>query len=180
MKFKVGDKVKGISNEYFITNKDMLLGEVTRLGTLGIEIKILEHKDSSYVGEKWFAENADGNFEIVKNLTCSQLKREIKELSNKVNYLIEQLQELINEESKKEEDKPILDEVEKKYLKAVIKPFKDRIVSISKEENNNEDCFICIELRDDVLCLPYFKENTMYRGMELDKKYTLKELGLDE
>ena len=73
MKFKVGDKIKGISDEYVITNKNMLLGEVTDVVTDGIEIKILEHKDSFCEGEEYVALYPDGNFEIVENLTKLQL-----------------------------------------------------------------------------------------------------------
>lgn len=32
MKFKIGDKVKGLSNKYGITNTNMYLGEVKELG----------------------------------------------------------------------------------------------------------------------------------------------------
>lgn len=32
MKFKVGDKVKGLSNKYGITNTNMYLGEVKKVG----------------------------------------------------------------------------------------------------------------------------------------------------
>lgn len=193
MKFKVGDKIKGISDEYVITNKNLLLGEVTDVVTDGIEIKILEHKDSFYEGGEYVALYPDGNFEIVENLTISQLQSEIDKLSNKVqeeysnvisnrdkvNYLKKQLKELIKE-SKKEENKPILNEEEREYLLTVIRPFRNKIVSISKEDCCNEDCFINVELENDALIFPYFKKETMYKGMELEKQYTLKELGLDE
>lgn len=193
MKFKVGDKVKGISNEYLITNKDMYLGEIIDISTNTVKIKILEHKNSFCVGNEYDAINPDGRFEIVENLTISQLQSEIDKLSNKVqeeysnvisnrnkvNYLKKQLKELIKE-SKKEENKPILNEEEREYLLTVIRPFRNKIVSISKEDCCNEDCFINVELENDALIFPYFKKETMYKGMELEKQYTLKELGLDE
>lgn len=34
--------------------------------------------------------------------------------------------------------------------------------------------------RNDIIYLPLFEKNTMYKGMRLDKEYSLKELGLDE
>ena len=40
--------------------------------------------------------------------------------------------------------------------------------------------FIEIRLESEYTCLPYFKKNTMYKGMELEKRYSLKELGLFE
>lgn len=193
MNFKVGDKVKGLSNKYGFTNTDMYLGEVKKVGDHSIEILVLEHKDSNEIGNVYTAYFPEGKFEIVENLTISQLQSEIDKLSNKVqeeysnvisnrdkvNYLKKQLKELIKE-SKKEENKPILNEEEREYLLTVIRPFRNKIVSISKEDCCNEDCFINVELENDALIFPYFKKETMYKGMKLEKQYTLKELGLDE
>lgn len=87
------------------------------------------------------------------------------------------------------EAKDVLDEVEKKYLKSIIRPFKDRVVSIEKRKNiNSEGTFyyigiivknIAIDRFSEAIYLPYFKpESKMYEGMEFNKEYTLKELGL--
>ena len=73
----------------------------------------------------------------------------------------------------------ILDKVEKEYLGAVIKPFRDKVSFIMKDEAFEESEFIEIDLKDgDYACLPDFKKSMMYAGMERRKKYTLKELGL--
>lgn len=78
------------------------------------------------------------------------------------------------------QEKEILDDTEKRYLKSIIRPFKNKVSHISKEDCYDGDCYISIELDDDGdINLPYFKKETMYNGMEEDKKYTLKELGLD-
>ena len=74
--------------------------------------------------------------------------------------------------------KEILDKEEKEYLSAVIRPFRNRVEYIQKKDNRNE--FIKIKLDDEFLYLPYFEKYTMYKDMELNKKYTLKELDLDE
>ena len=78
---------------------------------------------------------------------------------------------------------PILDEEEKEYLEAVIRPFRNRSVTIKKiktrpymEKELKE--FLFIELKNDDILLPTFRENTMYKGMEAGKRYTLDELGL--
>ena len=77
------------------------------------------------------------------------------------------------------EKKEILDKIEKEYISAVIKPFRSKIKFITKYESEIRNVeFIFIELYDDELALPYFKGNTMYKGMELGKQYTLQELGL--
>lgn len=75
---------------------------------------------------------------------------------------------------------PILDDVEKAYLSAVIKPFRKRIKYFRKINHSsvNNDQFLCIVLAGDRCGLPNFKKGTMYKGMEVDKDYTLEELGL--
>lgn len=76
--------------------------------------------------------------------------------------------------------KEILDDAEKRYLKGVIRPFKDEVIRISKIPARWSDEFIQIELKAEMLSLPYFKEGTMYKNMQLHKNYTVKELGLYE
>ena len=76
---------------------------------------------------------------------------------------------------------PILDDVEKAYLSAVIKPFRKRIEYIEKTDNYYVDGkqFLSIGLVTDDHCyLPFFKKGTMYKGMEANECYTLEELGL--
>lgn len=77
-------------------------------------------------------------------------------------------------------EEEILDEAEREYLKAVIKPFKKRVEFIRKTESNMlfEKELLLIQLNDDDLILPYFEKGTMYKGMELGKKYTIEELGI--
>ena len=75
--------------------------------------------------------------------------------------------------------KEVLDAKEKEYLSAVIRPFKGRVDYIKKFDITGKE-FICIYLKNDEdIDFPYFKKGTMYKGMKLDKRYTLKELGLD-
>ena len=76
-------------------------------------------------------------------------------------------------------DKPILDDVEKRYLEGVLKPFKDSVLNIEKNQNAYGQ-WICIEFKEDNFGLPYFEKDTMYKGMELNKKHTIQELGLFE
>lgn len=78
--------------------------------------------------------------------------------------------------------KEILDEVEKEYLGAVIRPFKERIANIQKKIKIAKyiDEYILINMRDNEhIVLPYFKKGTMYKNMKIGIKYTLQELGLD-
>lgn len=79
----------------------------------------------------------------------------------------------------------ILDEVERKYLLEVIRPFKDNVVGIIKLNYMNDfrQQYISIAVTTkrgfrERINLPIFNFNTMYKGMETNKLYTLKELGL--
>lgn len=79
-----------------------------------------------------------------------------------------------------ERKEEILDETEKKYLTEVIRPFRKRIQFIQKRKEITEiNPYIRIVCEDnDKLVFPYITDNSMYKGMEVNKKYTLKELGL--
>lgn len=82
---------------------------------------------------------------------------------------------------------PILDDVEKRYLSAVIRPFRDNVKYIEKWEyhfssGDFSQIFIRIENKwngdRENMIFPEFIKGTMYKGMEPEKKYTLDELGL--
>lgn len=75
---------------------------------------------------------------------------------------------------------PILDDKEREYLANVIKPFRDKVKCIVKYKNYyNRSEYIAISLKNDTpIHLPYFNEDTMYKNMELNTEYILKELGL--
>lgn len=75
----------------------------------------------------------------------------------------------------------ILDDDEKRYLKGVIRPFKDKVLYITKRSVISDSTieYISIQLAgDEHIWLPRFKKGTMYKGMEPEHKYTLEELGL--
>lgn len=82
-------------------------------------------------------------------------------------------------ESKKE----ILDEVEKRYLRGVIRPYKT-VKNIYKTTYDGGKKSIVIITVIDIdgdkweIQLPPFETEDMYKEMEVDKKYTLEELGL--
>ena len=80
----------------------------------------------------------------------------------------------------------ILDNIEKRYLENVLRPFKNRVMFIAKtEEFGYEHIYIRVALpihkHGNTTCnFPYFDKGTMYKGMELYKPYSLEELGLFE
>lgn len=79
-------------------------------------------------------------------------------------------------------EKTVLDEKEREYLSALIKPFRKSVLCISKIEKGYEPdvCFIAIELNGcERINLPYFNiKSGMYAGMKPFVKYSLEELGL--
>lgn len=77
--------------------------------------------------------------------------------------------------------KSILAKEERNYLSKVIKPFREKIQHISKLTGKNGE-YICIDIRydweEDSILLPRFAAGTLYKGMEIGKEYSVKDLGL--
>ena len=169
MKLKVGDKVKLKNRRGKIWNyegkMDKYIGKIVTISNImstifGVRFEIEEDTKFS----KW-------NFDL-DDIEYVVKQKHFKSLPSDYTGTIEVENGFIQE-------KEILDETEKRYLKAVIRPFKDKIIYISKETDFSREYYIYIDLDDDSICLPNFKKGTMYNGMEVKKEYTLKELGLD-
>ena len=83
----------------------------------------------------------------------------------------------------KEKTNSVLDAAEKRYLTNIIKPFKDQVIAIAKRSANyGEFIDIMIDEGDIGDCgniyLPYFKPGKMYKGMKVNREYSLEQLGL--
>lgn len=82
----------------------------------------------------------------------------------------------------KEHKKSILDAKEREYLSAVITPFRNEVRNIEKIRCAKDLEQICIGIYENIydraIFLPSFDKGIMYKGMELNKEYTLEELGL--
>ena len=80
------------------------------------------------------------------------------------------------------EEHRILEKDERAYLSNVIKPFKDSVKYIEKEGNSRDKLSAKIVIYygsfSSAIYLPPFNIRLMYKGMELNKKYALEELGL--
>ena len=78
----------------------------------------------------------------------------------------------------------VLDNAEREYLKTVLKPFHDRVKYVEKVHDYHIDNhidsmeYLFIQLHDGKLEFPDFDSGEMYCGMELNKRYTLDELGI--
>ena len=80
--------------------------------------------------------------------------------------------------------KSILDDIEKEYLLNIIKPFRKNIITIRKTDYYEHEYIEIFIYRPgeivscEAISFPYFNKGKMYKGMEIDKEYSLKELGL--
>lgn len=198
MKFKVGDKVK-------VINCDVFRKECVNFGKVftikGIEKNNGMHPYILNGTEEIFGDN---ELELVKEFTKTDLKHGDKctlkngqviffdktsaysfdSIDKQLRYFnddvsIVKVERPVKYETLFEREEEILDETEKRYLSGVIRPFKNKVIFISKERDSDYDKeFIFIELNNEFISLPNFKINTMYKGMKEYKKYTLKELEL--
>lgn len=132
-------------------------------------LNIEKYKDQILnIHEKnWLSiECAIGNVRGV-HLPCNQKCNDCQLLS--LNWLSEEYKE------------PVLNEVEKAYLSAVIKPFRKKVNCFTKILNDDsKKSFIRITVNTtEHVNLPYFNTASgMYAGMKPFRQYTLKELGL--
>lgn len=124
---------------------------------------IFFNKDSSRQRTLYAFDNLDKNFKYTINDNVSIVK----------------VERPIKYETVFERKKEILDEAEKKYLADIIRPFRKHIMFISKIGFDGEE-FLKIDFKRPVnsFSLPFFKKNSMYKGMKVDQKYTLEELGI--
>lgn len=79
-----------------------------------------------------------------------------------------------------ENEKETLEDEEKQYLSNIIKPFRESVVWIGKVkvyDPDREYIQILIDTNEEIN-LPSFEIGEMYKGMEVNKRYELEELGL--
>ncbi len=106
---------------------------------------------------------------------------QIKDKNGCRNLDIVKVERPVKYETVFERKEEILDKTEKEYLANVIRPFRHKIKTIEKTTRIGDSslCYLNILLENnDMANLPDFKKNSMYKGMEVNKEYTLKELGL--
>lgn len=157
MKFKVGDKVKCIRRIGY---------QLTKIGSVYTVDGYRENGDVMLKELPRCAYNSNDFRLVTKKTFFKKLPNDFTgTLKVEKGYIVE---------------KEILNDVEKEYLLNIIKPFRDKVEYISKNRNLPGEYISINMAKDSSIILPYFKENTMYKGMKLYKKYTLKELGLDE
>ena len=77
-----------------------------------------------------------------------------------------------------EKDEYILDKEERRYLRNIIRPFREKVLCIRKE-NRLDLSFIRIECKgNEHIDLPFFREGDYYKNMVNQKDYTIQDLRL--
>lgn len=206
MKFKVGDKVKVIKCDISGTNcsklnKIFLITDIIdkanypyKLKGIGEtfsddELELIERqftkadlKDGDIATDREGEKRTVSKGFLVDNfgaISLTYFTEDLKDADGLQENDIVKVERPVKYETVFEREE-ILDETEKKYLARVIKPFRYKVKSIMKRIEYSSQCYIKICLKnDDAACLPSFKENSMYKGMELNREYSLKELGLE-
>lgn len=203
MKFKVGDKVKVIAKRH---GHEFDIGEIVKIEEVSdrdYKCSSLEKNELWWMGEDEFVEwkftksdLKDGDIVTQRNglkkmvfenklygsnhfVSLTYYTEDLKDVDGEEEYDIVKVERPVKYETVFERKEEILDGTEKKYLARVIKPFRHKIKSIMKRSEYGSLCYIKICLKNgDNAYLPCFKENSMYKGMEPNREYSLKELGL--
>ena len=205
MKFKVGDKVKVIAKKH---GHGFNIGEIVKIEEISdrdYKCSSLKKDKLWRMGEDEFVEwkftksdlqngdivtYRDGRKKIVFEdkfygsnhfVLLKYYTEDLKDIDGEEENDIIKVERPVKYETVFERKEEILDETEKRYLASVIKPFKNKIETIEKtiKIGDSSLCYLIMLLKNnDMANLPNFKKNSMYKGMETNKKYTLKELGL--
>lgn len=202
MKFKVGDKVRVVAKKH---GHRFDIGEIVKIEEISdrdYKCSSLEKNELWWMGEDEFvkftkvdlkdgdiATDREGKKRTVSKgflvdnfgaISLTYFTEDLKDADGLQENDIVKVERPVKYETVFERKEEILDEVEKKYLTEVIRPFRKRIQFIQKKKEITEiNPYIRIVCEDnDKLVFPYITDKTMYKGMEVNKKYTLKELGL--
>ena len=184
------------------TSKVAQIEAITQYGAYKLDIDDGEYNWSDYMLEPYAVEMRksdlkDGDYCVFKNgdkaikignyVGTHNAVVPLREYNNKLEHNFNPRRDIIRIDRPTEyktiyKNDEILDSTEKKYLAAVIAPFRDKVKNIAKIDKDNGNQYICIchngGLYIENIALPYFKSGTMYVGMKSNRVYTLEELGL--
>lgn len=179
---KDNNDYKSLCGDYLFEN--LFEGEIAFLNE---KIEVVENEmdinllkgDQILINDKWYDVIFENDFEEA----CCFSDKEIKWFDKNDIQKVERPEfepDYVIIYEKKETPKEVLTDKEKEYLRAVIKPYRNKISSIAKHEFDDlAEQYIFIKIAGGrMFYLPEFEKNTMYKGMEVGKEYTLEELGL--
>lgn len=193
MKFKVGDKVKVIAKKH---GHHFNIGEIVKIehtSEYDYICKSLKNNDYWNLGDDEIVKVKFTKADLKDGDKCTLRNGQVVFVDKTSNYSFERIDEQLSYfndavsivkverpvkyETVFERKEEILDEVEKRYLASVIKPFRHNVEYIKKFVYSSGIKQIKINVEGTIVNLPEFK-NDMYKGMTPDRKYSLKELGL--
>lgn len=201
MKFKVGDKVRVVAKKH---GHRFDIGEIVKIEEISdrdYTCSSLEKNKLWWMGEDEFtkvkfikSDLKDGDIAtdregkkrtvskgfLVDNfgaISLTYFTEDLKDADGLQENDIVKVERPVKYETVFERKEEILDEVEKRYLASVIKPFRHNVEYIKKFVYSSGIKQIKINVGGTIVNLPEFK-NDMYKGMTPDRKYSLKELGL--
>lgn len=193
MKFKVGDKVKVIAKKH---GHHFNIGEIVKIehtSEYAYMCKSLKNNDYWNLGDDEIVKVKFTKADLKDGDKCTLRNGQVVFVDKTSNYSFERIDEQLSYfnddvsivkverpvkyETVFERKEEILDEVEKRYLASVIKPFRHNVEYIKKFVYSSGIKQIKINVEGTIVNLPEFK-NDMYKGMTPDRKYSLKELGL--
>ena len=192
MKFKVGDKVKVIARKY---GHHFNIGEIVKIIRVknGFYVCMSSKKDIWGLNDDEFIEVKFTKSDLKHGDKCTLKNGQVVFVDKSSTYGFDSIDEQlrffndnvsivkverpVKYETVFERKEEILDKTEKIYLANIIRPFRDRVKWIKKNRISDNE-YISIGVKNEYICLPFFTKGTMYKGMEENKEYTLKELGL--
>ncbi len=196
MKFKAGDEVKVIAR---IHGHHFNIGEIVKIIRVknGFYVCMSSKKDIWGLNDDEFIEVKFTKSDLKHGDKCTLKNGQVVFVDKSSTYGFDSIDEQlrffndnvsivkverpVKYETVFERKEEILDKTEKEYLANVIRPFRHKIKTIEKTTRISDSslCYLNILLENnDMANLPDFKKNSMYKGMEVNKEYTLKELGL--
>ena len=196
MKFKAGDEVKVIAR---IHGHHFNIGEIVKIIRVknGFYVCMSSKKDIWGLNDDEFIEVKFIKSDLKHGDKCTLKNGQVVFVDKSSTYGFDSIDEQlrffndnvsivkverpVKYETVFERKEEILDKTEKEYLANVIRPFRHKIKTIEKTTRISDSslCYLNILLENnDMANLPDFKKNSMYKGMEVNKEYTLKELGL--
>ncbi len=196
MKFKAGDEVKVIAR---IHGHHFNIGEIVKIIRVknGFYVCMSSKKDIWGLNDDEFIEVKFTKSDLKHGDKCTLKNGQVVFVDKSSTYGFDSIDEQlrffndnvsivkverpVKYETVFERKEEILDKTEKEYLANVIRPFRHKIKTIEKTTRIGDSslCYLNILLENnDMANLPDFKKNSMYKGMEVNKEYTLKELGL--
>lgn len=202
MNYKVGDKVRVrkdlvVDRDYggvdFIDDMVQFKGKIVTIKRADIKFYCIEGDKGEFAWTDEMLEPVVTNWDKVKegakealekmnvnnwnnNIFCDSIHAMMGE-KNCLHRSCSQCREWLKQPYK---EPSILDDAEKSYLRAIIKPWRNKVSSVALLEYNKHKVYISIKIKDEAagICLPNFELGTMYKGMKINKRYTLKELDL--